>query len=85
MKKYLTMSSLGNNGRNGNIFYQLNLLLYISDNYNYQILFSEEQINLLKKFCLLNFELIKNIRFIDYYETEEFGDNKLEIFLKKIN
>ena len=82
MKKYVTMSSLGSNGRTGNIIFQLNLLLYISDKYDYQILLTSEQNQMIKNFCLLDFELIKNTRFIDYQEKEEFGDLKLDQFLE---
>lgn len=82
MKKYLTMSSLGSNGRTGNIIFQINLLLYISDKYNYKILLTKEQNKMIKKFCLLDFDYIDNIQFIKYQEKEEFGDPKLDKFLE---
>ena len=82
MKKYLTMTLLGSNGRTGNILFQLNLLLYISEKYDYQILLTTEQNKMIKTFCLLDFEPIKNVKFIDYNENEEFGDPKLDKLLE---
>ena len=84
MSKYVTMSNLGTNGRLGNILFQLNVLFYISDKYNYKIAFDNSQHKLLKEFCLINFENIENlgIKFINYFEQEEFGDKYLDKFIK---
>ena len=84
MSKYVTMSNLGSNGRYGNIFFQLNVLFYISDKYDYKIVFNKKQNKLLNEFCLIKFEDIDNynIVFTNYYEQEEYGDTYLNYYIK---
>ena len=83
MTKYITMSNLGSNGRYGNIFFQLNVLFYISDKYDYKIVFNKNQNKLLNEFCLIKFEDIDNynIVFTNYYEQEEYGDTYLDYYI----